>query len=162
MLYKAKTIERKKLPSGAELINGVFIDVEGKEIEATIWKTDSKGSVFPGFDTLSVGSEIEGNPWTNPTTGKVNIYPPKEKKAGGNSANISNLMDKKAENIEKAQDRKSESIAYFNSVNSAIALINTKAYTEGGNALMDYREFIQKERDWFLAEYKKWTEKSPF
>ncbi len=95
MLYKAKTIERKKLPSGAELINGVFVDVEGKETEATIWKTDSKGGVFPNFDTLAIGQEFEGNPWTNPTSGKTSIYPPKEKTAKGGGANMAKMMDKK-------------------------------------------------------------------
>jgi len=53
--------------------------------------------------------------------------------------------------LKDAQYRKSLSIAYFNSVNSAIALAGTMFPDMEG---VDAKEFIKEWRDWFLEEHK--------
>jgi hypothetical protein len=59
--------------------------------------------------------------------------------------------------IEKAQERKSDSIAYFNSVNAAIELMSHRGIEnmpdqEVEDALISWRE-------WFLSEYRKYEAK---
>ena len=50
------------------------------------------------------------------------------------------------------QDRKGVSIAYFNAVNSAIALVTTNHFQTNGNILEDIIFY----RDFFLEEYAKY------
>jgi len=61
--------------------------------------------------------------------------------------------------LKDAQYRKSLSIAYFNSVNSAIALVTPTVLTvvssvEPDQAKKAIQEFIVEWRDWFLEEHK--------
>jgi len=51
--------------------------------------------------------------------------------------------------LRDAQYRKGLSISYFNSINSAIALINTDYVKD-----TDLKKFITEWRDWFLEEHK--------
>lgn len=127
--------------------------------DVSINKTNKKGEAFPNFDQIKAGSEIEGEFWPS-ASGKCYLFPPKPKynpvapyRASGG---VSKLMDKKAENIKEAQERKSESIAYFNSVNSAIALL-TDNHTNPQMSEEQSRRFIIEWRDWFLSEYDAWN-----
>ncbi len=114
--FNLNNVQRKKLPTGAELINCEVRDNNGDVIQATIWKTDKDGKVFPNFDSLSNGSIIEGNLWNKPGTTNWSIYPPKP--VAGNSARSGGfgggmgkvLMETKKENIAEFQAKKSQSI----------------------------------------------------
>lgn len=127
--------------------------------DASINRTDKKGRVFPNFDNLMAGQEIEGNPWKNPTSGKWAIYPPDEQKDAttgkfGRSGGMA-MMKEKAKNIEEAQERKAESIAFFNATNSAIALVSK--YQLGEMTESEIRVKIVAWRDWFLTEFNNWN-----
>lgn len=148
--------ELKTLSSGKRLFDGTFIDETGKEFNASVWEVDNKNVPFPGFTELRPSVSFEGNPWTSPTTGKTSIYPPKTgNKTGGNGVKVA--QERKAQMIEAAQDRKNESIAFFNATNSAIQLVSlyqakaeyplTDAGIEG--AIIRWRTF-------FLNEWKKY------
>ncbi len=59
--------------------------------------------------------------------------------------------------LKDAQYRKSLSIAYFNSVNSAIELVTKSSLVTGGLVFgnsEDIRSAIEVWRDWFLEEHK--------
>lgn len=149
---------------------------------ASVNRFDKKGTPFPDFDGIVVGRTIDANPWRNPTSGKWSVFPPKPQNDTGyvsdsfrasTSQNYANkgtgmkaAQERKAEMIEKAQDRKNESIAYFNAVNSAIALLSShKALISPSNPIASVASdneihlFITKWRDWFLDEWKKYEAK---
>ena len=136
--------------------------------DASINRTDKKGRIFPNFDGLMAGHTIEANPWQNPTTKKWAIYPEDEVKVAttsnfGGSRGVSKLMDKKAENIKEAQERKAESIAFFNSTNSAIALVNAMRNNDVHiPSESELKVTIRAWRDWFLKEYEDWNKGQPF
>lgn len=72
---------------------------------------------------------------------------------------IKAAQERKEVMIEKAQERKNSSIAYFNAVNSAIALVsNDKSFhdygTEGWESIIEGK--ISRWRDWFLSEWQKY------
>ena len=161
MKYIINWSERKRTTTGKEKLSASLKGEDGAITEdATIWQD------FPGFQELMTGHTVEGDlvPAKDPKYGPT-LYPLKKTTAWGmskpylKSGAVSALMDKKAEQIEKAQDRKAESIAYFNSVNSAIAL--TQHVTSPLNIEEKKAELIYW-RDWFLSEYDKWNSKPPF
>lgn len=129
--------------------------------DVSINRTNKKGEVFPMFDSLLNGGTVEGEYWETPDKSKKYLFPPRAQKSSPRASQGftggSKMMAEKAKNIEKAQERKSESIAYFNSVNSAIAMLNTRPVQiklENGRELT---EEIVAWRDWFLDQYEKWN-----
>ncbi len=62
---------------------------------------------------------------------------------------IAEAQERKAEYIKQAQDRKEDSIAFFNATNAAIALLKDKDFKDG-----ELQEHIRYWRNWFLKEYK--------
>ena len=158
MKFKVLDIKKKHI----DKLNKDVIEAEVKGEDNVITKKVQIWPDFPMFDTITFDAQVEGDlvvktkgEYTN-----ITLYAPKPQgnfKAG--STGIKAAQERKAEMIEKAQDRKSESIAYFNSVNCAIAL--------AGNFFKgqpmpdeDVKEFITEWRDWFLSEYRKY-EASP-
>jgi len=72
------------------------------------------------FEKAIVGAEFE----LVEVNGFKKIKPPVGAKTGfTGGAGIAKAQERKAEFIEKAQDRKNEAIAFFNATNNAIALI---------------------------------------
>ena len=130
--------------------------------EVSINRNDKKtGKVaFEKFDDIMPGFDVEGELWKSPA-GKNYLFAPRPQSAprtGGAGVGIKAAQERKAEMIEKAQDRKSESIAYFNSVNCAIELVSKMKSVE--LTRQETKEEIIHWRDWFLAEYRKY-EASP-
>jgi hypothetical protein len=158
MKYTIQWSEKKSTSTGKEKIDATLSDGTNTIDKVTIWDS------FPNFANLMSGHEVEGDIVTKQNGQYTNktLYPVKvatTPKFGGSGA-MSKMMDKKAENIKEAQERKAESIAYFNSVNSAIALVNGLG-TEGmGEAELKVK--IRVWRDWFLSEYETWNAKTPF
>lgn len=156
MKYKIIWSEKKTTSTGKEKIDATLDDGQRTIDKVTIWGD------FPNFAGLMTGHEIEGDIVTKQNGAYTNhtLYPvkvattPKFGASGGMK-----MMEKKAENIKEAQERKSESIAYFNSVNSAIALVG-KRLGEISEAQMKLE--LKLWRDWFLSEYETWNQKEPF
>lgn len=155
MKYTIEWLERKRTSTGKDKIDATLSDGKNS-IDVTIWDN------FPNFTGLMAGQDVEGDvvtkqngQYTNKTLYPVKVATTPKFGASG----VSKLMDKKAEQIEKAQERKSESIAYFNSVNSAIALVG-KRLGEVSEAQMKLE--LKLWRDWFLSEYENWNAKEPF
>ena len=126
----------------------------GQQItEVSINRKNKKGEIFPNFDGITLGATIEGELWRSPA-GKAYLFAPREGTPRASGTGIKAAQERKAVMIEKAQDRKSESIAYFNANNCAIELVSKldiKAMTQ-----QDLEEEIIHWRDWFLSEYRKY------
>lgn len=151
-----------------DLYEAKATDMDGKVYDkVTLWKSDW---VTPIIEGIEIMGEVKDTT-KNPQFPSLTVYPEKTTGWKGTntqrSVNVSKLMDKKAENIAEAQGRKNDSIAYFNSLNTAINFIstfNTKFPTakeeELFNAVLTYR-------DKFLSEWHKYEAdptkgKSPF
>lgn len=109
MQYKIEWMEKKQI-SGKDIIEA---SLSGEGVtpseKVTIWKTDTKGEEFPGFDGLMPGHMVDGNLWSKPGSNFKTLYPAKDKKAGGGGAfkaqQIEKVMDRKEKSIAQAQDR---------------------------------------------------------
>lgn len=128
--------------------------IDGTVVEnVTINRNDKKGALFPNFDALLTGYEFEGNEWTS-TQGRTYLFPPKI--ASGRTftpkprVDFKEAQDRKAGYIKEAQERKDNSIAFFNATNSAIAV--TQHMTNPANVEEKRQEIIEW-RDWFLQEW---------
>ncbi len=146
---------------------GNIISADLQDFNGTITDKVSIFPTFPNFTSLKVGSEVMGQitvkvngQYTNKTLNeeKTSGYA----SGGARSVNMNKLMDKKAENIEKAQERKNDSIAFFNATNSAIEMVK-----QFHGDTSDIQSDIKHWRDWFLSEWHKYESdptkgKSPF
>ena|SRR3990167_3930997 len=127
--------------------------------DITMWQD------FEGFSDFKPGSTITGELRTSEKNGYKNttIYAVKPKVASGAKFGPSGgmkMMEKKAEYIEKAQERKNDSIAFFNATNSALTLyeIMNQEIPDGTGV----KEFIREWRTWFLKEWENYNDKPPF
>ena len=156
MKYTIEWSEKKTTSAGKDKMDATLKDqVTGITTQnVSIWQD------FPGFRELMTGSTVEGDliPAKDPKYGP-SLSPLKKTTQWGmskpyaKSGAVSALMDKKNENIKEAQERKSESIAYFNSVNSAISMMKTMDFADNERC----KEKIIYWRDWFISEYDKWN-----
>lgn len=69
------------------------------------------------------------------------------------------LIVAKAKSIKDAQDRKDLSIAYFNSTNSAIAMVTAPRALLETETVEQTRAKIVEWRDWFLVEHKAYRQR---
>lgn len=124
---------------------------------------------FPNFAGLTVGSEVIGaisikqnGQYTNKVLNEERTSTIKD---GTRGSGIKAAQERKEVMIEKAQERKNDSIAYFNSINCAINAVGKYDPTKEIN---DYQDAIVQFRDWFLAEWRKYDasditdKKTPF
>ncbi len=149
MIFKVNWIEVKKSAKGTWYAKA---DIEG-EGEVMLFEKD-----WGDMKGITPGSEIDGVMGKMPDGKKV-LNKGNMAKFGKNpfkAEQIEKAQERKAEYIEKAQDRKADQIAYFNAINSAIAMLQT----DKGPALgtdEQYHEFIRDWRDWFLDEWNKYN-----
>lgn len=139
------------------------IRIEGNDNELACFSTFSK------YSEVIAGAQVDGLIKEKDFNGKKSYTLEDENKpkvGGFGGIGVKAAQERKADMIEKAQDRKSESIAYFNSTNCAIELVgklDTQSMTH-----QDIEEEIIYWRDWFLAEYRKYeasditNKKNPF
>jgi hypothetical protein len=147
----------KKSP---EWIVAELVDDQGKELkEVSINKVSKKGELFPSFDELQPGRDVEGELWVS-QAGKNYLFPPRiDKPRGGASgafktAQIEKTMDLKNQNINKALDRKEDGIAIAGAQRDAV-LITTTLLTTGVHKAeneSDLKLEIIKWRNWFLSD----------
>jgi len=133
---------------------------EGNQViqDVSINRLDKKtGKVaFEKFDEIMPGGTIEGELWRS-DKGACYLFAPRPQsapKVGGFGGGVKAAQERKEVMIEKAQERKSDSIAYFNSVNCAIELV--KDMKLDAKAL---QEELVIWREWFLSEYRKYEAK---
>lgn len=132
-----------------------------KLTDVSINRSNKKGEVFPNFDGITPGASIEGEPWQS-AAGKWYLFSPKPEKASGGAYRgnggasktqaIEKAQDRKEGMIKDAQDRKEESIAFFNSTNSALQLLSSDPlFKEAGDE--EKKSAISYWRDWFYGQW---------
>ncbi len=149
MKYSIDWSEKKTTSTGKEKIDAHLIGEDLKKHEGvTIWGD------FPNFANLMTGGVVEGDLVEKQNGQFLNktLYAPKVPGARAGGAGVAKAQERKAEYIKEAQDRKEDSIAYFNSVNSAISLL--QALGANGMTNDSVQNFIKTWREWFLKEHE--------
>lgn len=123
-----------------------------KEItNVSINRTAKNGQVFPNFDTIAAGVEIEGEFWQS-QAGKNYLFAPKPKleapnfiKQAGNSAfkakQIEEAQNRTTQNVAKAQDNKDWSIKTSSTMRDAVLLSIAEGKPNQENILR-WREWL--------------------
>lgn len=144
----------------------VFLSCEvndGKQtVTARLSEKQKDGTLFPNFASISSGSVIEGNLWQS-AKGYWYIFPPKPetaKKGGFGGGNVSKLMDKKNESIEKHTDRKEEGIKISSTMRDAV-LCAIAEYNKDKTDLSSLPELIEKWREFLWMHWDVETTKYP-
>lgn len=157
-------VEQKELPSGSKLINGTFVDDKGTQFEATIWEKDKEGKVFPNFAQITAGQSIDGNPWKNPTNGKITIYPPKPEILTSGAPRGAGAQARKEASITKAQDRKEENIKYSSTMRDAVLIATTlwASYADHEPGSSEMEESVKYWRQWLWEHWDDPNDYPPF
>lgn len=129
-------IENRAAKESGKPYRRLTAEVEGKEISGSYW----------GNQELAVGQEVELE--IEEKNGFNNFKDKKSPFKNNRDEKMKELQDIKQKNIKDAQYRKEISIAFFNSTNSAIALLSQ------AGPIKDRRAFITEWRDWFIQEHK--------
>lgn len=161
MKYKVLDVRRKTI----EKLGKDVLDVSLKAEDGTQTDNVQIWQGFPGFDSITFDCTVEGDITVKQSGNYTNktLYPPKAPTGGfkGGMGGIKAAQERKADMIEKAQDRKSESIAYFNAINTAIEFVSTFKDILGiTNSAMAY-QLVLKYRDDFIKDWQKY-ESTPF
>jgi hypothetical protein len=131
---------------------------DGQEyMKVSLWQSDwSNVEIKDGVTIRAEMKVTEKNGYKN-----VNLYPERTKtiRGSGSAPSIKAAQERKAEFIEKAQDRKNESIAFFNATNSAIAIVEKVTKDLPFPTDKDFQQAIVRWRDWFLTEWQKYEAK---
>ncbi len=125
MRYKVEWVE-VKAPDW-KIASLTSIDGTFKETGVSINRTNKKGEVFPNFDGITPGAEIDGNPWKS-SAGKWYLFAPEvitQKTFAAKPSGIKAMQERKSEMIEKSQDRKEESIAKSGAQRDAVLIVTT-------------------------------------
>lgn len=154
--YKINWLERKTSKAGKPYTTLTLVKEDGSQVDATIF------SSFLNYANLKAGDTVEGDLKGSDYNGKVSYVLEVPNVQPRGSQGFARGNNTRSADIEKAQQRKSDSIAYFNAVNSSIALVSK--FTDGLNN-SSLKEALREWRDWFLSEYEKYNEptnKNPF
>jgi hypothetical protein len=112
MKYKVETLNKKHIAS----INKDVIEAELKDEAGLITPKVQIWQTFPGFETITFGSEVEGDIKTSTKGNFTNttLYAPQRSAVGNyaqkKSSDIKTAMVQKEKSIEKFQDNKEQSI----------------------------------------------------
>ena len=125
-------------------------------VDVSVNRVNKKGETFPDFDIIKEGAEIDGQLWKS-DAGKNYLFAPRPENAKApmrSPAAITKAMDKKAENIEKAQDNKSLGIKVSatmgHAVNITIALLKGQTVLDEGvtkKMITDWRKWLWENWD---------------
>lgn len=156
MRYTIETLEVRTLSSGAKLIDLTAKDVEGNEVQGTIWEKDKNGATFPNFDNLTFGSAFEAEPWKNPSSGKITFYAPKPKPAANaprGGANIAKAQETKRKYIEAAQENKALGIKVSAAMRDATSITLELMKKDPEFGFSDFETMFRRVRDWYIKEW---------
>lgn len=136
MKYTIKDLKKRHIDSiNKDVIEASLEGTDGtKTDKVQIWQT------FPSFETITFGTEVEGNLETKTKGNFTNItlYPISTPPANGNYPKKANMigdaMKKKEASIEKFQDNKEASIKNAGTMRDAtlltVAMLNSATYKD--------------------------------
>lgn len=124
MRYSIQTLQVKNIPSlGKKVAEMEVKDIEGNTLKGSMWED------FPSFNTMTFGSQFEADLVYKEKNGYTTgtFYAPKglTKRSFGGKADMTKIMDTKAQNIEKSQDRKEEAISKAGAQRDAVLIVTT-------------------------------------
>ena len=156
--YKVDFVEKKN----EDWIIASLSSPEASFPDVSINRKNKKGEVFPNFDGIQAGREVEGHIWKS-DAGKVYLFAPKpEGSTPTRSAGaITKAMDKKAENIAVAQDNKEKGIMTSSTIRMAVDI----ALAESTGLPFDVGVFkgrVREWRKWLIAEWSDVKDAPPF
>lgn len=145
----------------------VMASLQSGEKEVSINRTSKKGEVFPNFDNLAPGLEIEGELWQS-QAGKWYLFPPKLNPMGPRpqwakkESTINKAMETKAQNIQTAQENREQGVKIASTMNKAIEI----AIAENGQSPIVATDFQERVKYWRKWIYENWsktdTDYAPF
>lgn len=156
MVYRVIWCENKSPDWKVASIEGV----DGTKAEnVSINRANKKGEIFPNFDQIVPGTEIEATLWTS-TQGKNYLFAPqKPKYAPKSNANVLQAQNRKAEMIEASQDAKELGIKTSSTIRMAVDIVTSL----GAYQNLTTEESIKQWREWL---WKNWdfnvTDLPPF
>lgn len=122
--------------------------------DVSVNRTNKKGEVFPNFDGIAPGFEVECEIWKS-QTGKTYMFAPKTQtapRAGG--AGIKAAMVEKAKAIEHSQDRKDNAIQLSSTFRDATLLTQvTISAQQGDFDREDIKKVWLEWRSWLLEQF---------
>lgn len=129
------------------------VSLDSGEKDVSINKVSKKGEVFPNFDQIAPGVEIEGELWVSPS-GKNYLFPPRVQKQAPNGAYKQKMMEetmqRKETSIRGFQASKEESIKLAGAQRDAVLIVTTIGNTDLTE--QQVKDAIIKWRDWFLSD----------
>lgn len=152
MRYSIFWLESAVTKTGKAVKNATLKTENGTLIEkVSIW------SNFPSYESLMPGSTVEGEIITN-EKGYRSLKALTPYKAPSGAVSAAKIT---SESVEKAQVKKNDSIAYFNSLNSALTILGIlgeKGLAEDilKGRTQETQAIITDWRDWFLSEWRKY------
>ena len=119
--------------------------------DCSINRASKKGEVFPNFDELDEGKTIEAEYWRS-GAGKNYLFPPRAKKttATRKTFDATVVMEKKAMNIERSQDRKEDGIKISATARDATLIMVALMTKED----FDYQEKWLEVREWLWNNWE--------
>ena len=118
----------KKTGNYGDYIVADLVDPEGGKIEGvSINRKSKKGDLFPGFDEILTGKDIEGELWTS-DAGKHYLFAPKKKLEKPNfmkrdiSKDVEKAQERTSASVEKAQNNTSHSVRVSSTQRDAVLL----------------------------------------
>ncbi len=121
MKYKIDWYEKK----GEDWVILALSDGENSYKDVSVNRKNKKGEIFPNFDQIANGGEVEGKLWTS-GAGKLYLFAPEAPKmASGSSYRgkaMEVAMDKKNDSIARFQGDKEMSIKVASTFSQSVAL----------------------------------------
>jgi hypothetical protein len=157
--YKVDFMEKKN----EDWIIASLSSPEASFPEVSINRKNKKGEVFPNFDGIQAGREVEGHIWSSPA-GKVYLFAPQpegSKPPMRSAGAITKAMDRKEAGIEKFQDSKEQGIMTSSTIRMAVDI----TLAESAGLPFDVGVFkgrVKVWRDWLIAEWDNTKSAPPF
>jgi len=130
-------------------------DKTGAPMKVTMFDNGDKVFVNSKWDSAIYDKVVEGAEFELVKEGNFNKIKYDKPASFGGGSKVEKLMDKKADNIKVAQERKNDAIAFFNATNSAISL-RASDKTLLFDSTDHQKEYIVFWRNWFLEEWQKY------
>lgn len=154
MKIKLSWVEKKHIDSlNKDVMECNGNDENGNAVKFSIW------SDFPGFEEINAASEIEGNLWEKPGTGKFTLYPPKAPtiaksgSTGGFKAGMQKMVEQKQEGIKAAQENKHEAIREAGAQRDAVLMVTTFYPDFTDDTIASEKERLLKEKYLYWKEF---------
>lgn len=152
-MYKVELVENKTKDWKVAQLTGLD---DSKFEDVSINRNAKDGSLFPNFDGIVTGGNVEGNIWKSPTNGKVFLFPAKPKTGftGGSNTKRVDIVKETEKSVTKAQERKEEGIKH----SSLMRMSHECALAQVGGIGMQTEEYKKSFENFYQLLDSKWEQ----